>query len=226
MSNVTVLEVAAPKRDTVFAERLVPRAQVPAAVNDRADVVGQIRSLTIASKRYWFGYDDAEDDVLSPLIDDPQVMAQFASDRLLTPSGAKSPRDWSKAVESAGNAPVKAAEARDFTGREFHEALRALDDAQQAGVTAPALSLPTAVLDLVSTTNGTPVPAYCGALPLLRIAKLAEGNCTEGALLVVTGASPPPDGTDLDDAINILIDTLTSQRKATPENWRTLLLAE
>src|SRR6187401_3292868 len=66
-----------------FPARHVPRDQVPRPLPRAEDAVGGIESITIDGKRYWFGFSFSADAVLSPLIDDPKVMAQFASDYML-----------------------------------------------------------------------------------------------------------------------------------------------
>lgn len=45
-----------------------------------------------------------------------------------------------------------------------------------------------------------------------------------GALSVLAGTNPPPPGTGFADALNVAEDYLDHLHRATPENWRTLLV--
>ncbi|MFI6578372.1 hypothetical protein ACIBFB_21495 [Nocardiopsis sp. NPDC050513] len=63
--------------------------------------VGGIESMTIDGRRYYFGFDYKGDMVVSPLIDDPDAMAAFASEHMLLTDGAHDAAYWRDLVDDA-----------------------------------------------------------------------------------------------------------------------------
>ena len=63
-------------------------AQIPAPIPDRLDEVGGIESMTVDGHRCYFGFCYSMDIAVSPLIDDPEVMAAFASQHMVQRDGA------------------------------------------------------------------------------------------------------------------------------------------
>ncbi len=96
---------------------------MPAPLPLSEDAVGGIESLSIGGKRYWFGYSYQADAVLSPLIDDPTVMAQFASDHMLQTDGPHAPDYWDEQIEMAVSQSSLHFDPADseFTGNEMEE---------------------------------------------------------------------------------------------------------
>jgi hypothetical protein len=119
----------------------VPREKVPKPLAGSEDAVGGIESITIAGKRYWFGFSFSADAVLSPLIDDRKVMAQFGSDHMLQTDGAHPPEYWDELVGKAVNLSELSSEAgsRTFSGTEVREALEAIAEARRTKSTAANL---------------------------------------------------------------------------------------
>lgn len=214
-----------------FAVRHVPRERVPPPLPLAEDAVGGIESITIAGKRYWFGFSFSADAVLSPLIDDPKVMAQFASDYMLQQDVehaerreiACPPEYWDKLVEEAIHRSALTNSERDYTGRELSELRARLEEARR---TARSVELPpssiTHLRDLLGVTgdwDGAPEdPELEDALN-----GVGAGDWFEGALSVVSGVTPPPPGTTFANVVNVLIAQLEHWRSATPENWKSLL---
>jgi hypothetical protein len=194
-------------------------------------VVGGVESLTIAGKRYWFGFSYRADTVLSPLIDDARVMAQFGSDYLLQTTGAQPPEYWEGLVKTAVDLSDLDSDpgARDFTGHELSDVLLEIEAAKRehrpARLTLPAhlLYLTDATLKFIEDRRG---PFPCAGKWERAIKALdSQGYCLDGALKVVSGRADPPPGTDYEDALAIVADYVDYWRRNAPENWRTLLLS-
>jgi hypothetical protein len=61
--------------------------------------VGGIESIAIDDRRWWFGFDFSNDTAISPLIDDPDMMAAFASRYMLQADGVHGRKYWRAQVE-------------------------------------------------------------------------------------------------------------------------------
>jgi hypothetical protein len=208
-----------------FAARHVPREEVPRPLPLAEDAVGGIESITIAGKRYWFGFSFSADAVLSPLIDDPKVMAQFASDHMLQQEFedaerreiACPPEYWDKLVEEAIHRSDLTDSERDYTGRELPELRARLEEARRtARPVELSLSPITHLLYLLGATGD-----WGGASEDSELEDALDG--VEGALEVVAGVNPPPLGTTFANAVNVVIAQLEHWRSVTPENWNSLL---
>ena len=72
--------------------------------------MGGVESIVIEDTRYFFGFSYSEDAVLSPLIDDKQVMAEFAAAYMKQRDGVAHDALW-------GLVRVEVAECEDVTAR-------------------------------------------------------------------------------------------------------------
>jgi hypothetical protein len=70
-------------------------------IADREGHVGGIESMIVDGRRWFFGLDYSMDTVVSPLIDDPARMAEFASQHLLQTDGAHDIAYWRDLVDSS-----------------------------------------------------------------------------------------------------------------------------
>jgi hypothetical protein len=68
-------------------------------IEDREGRVGGIESIVVDGRRWFFGFDFSMDTVVSPLIDDPEQMAVFASEHMLQTDGAHDVAYWRDLVE-------------------------------------------------------------------------------------------------------------------------------
>ena len=73
-------------------------AEIPAPIPDRINEIGGIESITVDGRRWYFGFNYSMDLVVSPLIDDPDVMAAFASDHMRQTDGAHDAAYWRELV--------------------------------------------------------------------------------------------------------------------------------
>jgi hypothetical protein len=224
---------AEPKRDKEFPQRFVPRVAVPRPYDGGQDAVAGIESIVVAGTRYWFAFSHRADAVLSPLISDERIMAQFGSDYLLQTDGAHPPEYWLALVERA----VRVSEltdndsaARAFTGFEVRDALREVEAARLEERTARNVALPhhlTYLLHAATETVEEVGPFPCAGdweQPYKQLDNY--GNCRDGAMRVVSGQVAPPAGTDYDDALEVISQYAGYWRRNVPENWRTILLSE
>jgi hypothetical protein len=67
----------------------------------RVGHVGGVESLTLDGHRYFFGFDYKSDLVVSPLIDDPDAMAAFASEHMRQNTGKHDEAYWAELVDWA-----------------------------------------------------------------------------------------------------------------------------
>lgn len=79
----------------------ITSAQCPEPLPGRVGHVAGIESLVLDGRRLWFGFDYQSDMVVSPLIEDPQVMAAFASAYLRQTDGEHDAAYWAELVDAA-----------------------------------------------------------------------------------------------------------------------------
>ncbi len=81
-------------------------------IEDREDCVGGIESMTVDGQRWYFGFDYSMDTAVSPLIDDAERMAVFASEHMLQRDGRHDVDYWRELVEmSVGQSDLVEEEA-------------------------------------------------------------------------------------------------------------------
>lgn len=78
-------------------------AEIPAPIPDRINEVGGIESITVDGRRWYFGFCYSMDLVVSPLIDDPEVMAAFASEHMRQTDGAHDVAYWRELVDMSAD---------------------------------------------------------------------------------------------------------------------------
>ncbi|MFF9320467.1 hypothetical protein ACF1BP_20550 [Streptomyces sp. NPDC014735] len=92
------------------------RAECFAPLPGRDGHVGGIESLTLDGRRHYFGFDHSSDIVLSPLIDDPDAMAAFASAHMRQTTGTHDAAYWADLVAYAAESSALAEDTeREFT---------------------------------------------------------------------------------------------------------------
>ncbi|MEU6018014.1 hypothetical protein ABZ826_29460 [Streptomyces sp. NPDC047515] len=88
--------------------------------------VGGIESLVLDGHRYYFGFDYSSDIVLSPLIDDPEAMAAFASEHMRQTTGTHDMDHWASLVAAAtGSSDLAGVAECEFTTEGLRGALPA-----------------------------------------------------------------------------------------------------
>lgn len=92
-----------------------------APLPDRTGCVGGIESLTLDGRRHYFGFDYQSDVVLTPLIDDAEAMAVFASEYMRQTTGQHDVAYWSELVAMSVDVSDLVSEESDrtFTSEEL-----------------------------------------------------------------------------------------------------------
>ena len=93
---------------------------------DQIGHIGGIESLVLDGRRYYFGFDYKSDLVLSPLIDDPEAMAAFASEYMSQSDGEHDAAFWAELVAMSVESSDLVGdedEVRTFTSEELRRAL-------------------------------------------------------------------------------------------------------
>jgi hypothetical protein len=75
------------------------RSGAVAPIDGRVGHVGEIESLTVDGRRWFFGFHYGSDLVVSPLIDDAGAMAGFAAAHMRQRDSAHPADHWSEPVE-------------------------------------------------------------------------------------------------------------------------------
>ena len=84
---------------------------------DRIGWAGGIESITVDGTRYFFGFDYSSDLVLSPLIDEPAVMAAYAAKYMSQRDGTHDEAYWAEHVgDAVEGSDLTEPDDRDFSG--------------------------------------------------------------------------------------------------------------
>ncbi|MCL2466494.1 MAG: DUF6273 domain-containing protein [Micrococcales bacterium] len=103
--------------------------QIPEPLIGRIGHVGGIEPLIIDGTMWFFGYDYSLDAVLSPLIDDPVVMAKFAAEYMVHRDGKHDAPYWLEWVGFARNKSMLAAhEDLEFSTADLRDDPHAITD--------------------------------------------------------------------------------------------------
>ncbi|MFM9923232.1 hypothetical protein VLK31_09600 [Variovorax sp. H27-G14] len=197
---------------TAAALRSVPNgAAVPPPLAGRNGHVGAIEAVAIDGTMYFFGFDFRSDLVLSPLIDDPALMARFASRHMAQRDGTHDEAYWHGLV---GLAQQTSELCNDDDGRRFNSQM---------------LAATLARLDRVRR-NGTPDPGFriehhlrylLGAAGGWRMADPAGPEDVDLWIAQIAGKQPLADGAALQDVAARLQQHLNALVAAAPGNWAT-----
>lgn len=178
-----------------------------AALPGRAGHVGGVESLTLDGRRYWFGFDFSSDMVVSPLIDDADEMAAFASAHMRQTTGEHDAAYWAELVGWA-------VDGSDLVGEDADRAFttRRPDPEQLSG--GHLLYLLEAAAQVESWFAGAPGAAEAFA----RLGFEDEDELTEcvDQCLEAVGADGPE---ARPDEVTVLRHYLTTAVGALPDNW-------
>lgn len=112
----------------------------PEPLAGRSGHIGGIESIVLDGTTWWFGFDYSEDLVISPLIDDIDTMARYASAYMLQRDGAHDVAYW-RTLAEAGPELCDVEADRSFIGVELATAMVQLQRAQADDVPIPDLAL-------------------------------------------------------------------------------------
>ena len=214
---------------------MIAPTDLPIPLPAREGYGGGIESISIDGKRWFFGVSYSNDVVLTPLIDDADVMAAFASRYMLQGEGdgAHDPAYWREQVEEAidGSGLTFNQADRVFTTAEFRHIASSIAASVADNRALPDFSINYHLLYLLSGAVGdeppSADPAYVSALQKIGLVTQESSalSRTCDALEMVTGSRPLPAGATHADAAAALQLCLADFLTRAPGNWRTLFQA-
>lgn len=147
---------------------------------------------------------------------------------LLQTDGPHPPDYWDEQVETAVRQSSLCRDPADFefTGTEITELARHLREARARNGPVEGCREPEHLIGLLESTLGNDPWSDCKDAEVgFALENLTMQNHSfSGALSVLAGTNPPPPGTTFTDALDVVADYLDHLHRATPENWRTLLV--
>jgi hypothetical protein len=187
------------------ADTHITKPSIPMPLAGRDGHVGGIESLVLDGVTYYFGFDFGSDLVVSPLIDDIDLMARFASQHMQQRDGSHDEAYWR---ELAGEDSELSADAqsRIFTSQELVKAMAELRLVSLNNVAAPNFNLEYHLRYLLASAGEW----------------AAGGDEFEAAgdyISMIRGDMPLPDDTRFSDAAQHLQKHITALISAAPGNW-------
>lgn len=206
---------------------------LPTPLPAREGYIGGIESISIDGKRWFFGFSYSNDIVLTPLIDDADVMAAFASRFMLQKDGAHDPAFWREMAEDGIDDSGLTFDAADrvFTTAEFRHIASSIAATVANNNALPDFSIKYHLLYLLSAAVGdeppSADPAYVAALQKIGLVAQESPALSSAcdALEMVTGSRPLPAGATHADAAAALHLCLADFLTRAPGNWRALFQA-
>lgn len=208
-----------------------PPPSLPPPIADREGMAGGIECIVIDGKRWFYGFDSFGDQlIITPLIDDPDMMAAFASrymrsDHRLAP---EAPAYWRQAVDRAidGTEPNHIV-SEPFSTEDFRRIAASLKQAAADNRPVPGFTIPESLLDLLSVATGFERPSDMSANVTMQ-AKFGfyegENDVTCACLVVdmLAGREPLAPGATYAAAATYLRGYLADMVNRAPGNWKTM----
>jgi len=185
---------------------------VPLPLADRGGHVGGVEMLVLDGTRYFFGFDFSSDLVISPLIDDIDLMSRFAADNMRQRDGRHGADYWRQLAEhSIDQSDLTASmEARTFNTATLGAMMKKLASARHANIAAPDFDLPHHLRYLLGAAGGWQ-------------AKYEDEFEDEDLYIgYVQGSEPLTNDLTISKAAEWLQDHCNRLVSNAPENWGTL----
>ncbi|RVW07628.1 hypothetical protein EGT67_21260 [Prescottella agglutinans] len=116
--------------------------------------VGGIESIEVDGARYFFGYDYSEDLVLSPLIDDRELMSVFAETHMEQRDGLHDRAYWRDLVDgSLEDSGLAEPESCSFESDQLRSIVTSLKSIAETGVPVPEFDYPYHLRFLLSSAG-------------------------------------------------------------------------
>lgn len=197
------LREAAEEGDTDAKEALMPDAWHSA--------VGGIESLVLDGTTYFFGFDFKSDLVLSPLFDDIDAMAAYASVYMLQADGAHDAAYWRElATEAIEESELASSlEERTFSSQVLTLTLEKLHHACQNHATVPGFSIEYHLLYLLEAAGGWGV----------------DRGDIEADIGIIAGEQPLAEGESIAQVAQRLQTRLKALVERASGNWSVLFAA-
>jgi len=212
-----------------FAGPLPPN--LPRPIAGREGMIGGIECIVIDGKRWFYGFNSFGDQlIITPLIDDPDVMAAFASwyMRSYHSDAPAKQADWREAVDRAidGTEPNHIV-SEPFSTEDLRRIAASLKQAAADNRPVPGFTIPEGVLDLLAVARGFELPSDMSANVSMQ-AKLGlseSDHDVNNACFVVdmlAGREPLEPGATYADAAAFLRGYLSDLVNRAPGNWKTM----
>jgi hypothetical protein len=184
---------------------------IPAPLDGRDGHVGGIESLVLDGVTYYFGFDYGSDLVVSPLMNDIDLMARFASQHMQQRDGSHDVAYW---LELAGydSELCSDIEGRTFVSQDLASMVADLRQVSLSNVAAPHFKLAYHLRYLLAAAGEWEAGGD-------------EFDAADDHISMIRGDTPLPADTRLSDVAQNLQKHITALISATPENWRTLFAA-
>lgn len=194
------------------ALRTVPASTaVPPPLAGRHGHVGAIEAIGIDGTMHFFGFDFRSDLVLSPLIEDPALMARFASRHMAQRDGTHDETYWQELVGLARESSELCTDddGRSFDTRMLAATIARLGQVRHSGTADPGFGVEYHLRYLLGAAGGWEVPEEAGA------------EDTDLWITQIAGQAPLAEGTPLQDVAARLQQHLNALVDAAPGNWAT-----
>ncbi len=158
------------------------RAAIPAPLLRDYRHIGGIESIEVDGTRYFFGYDYSEDLVLSPLIDDNELMAAFAEIHMEQRDGLHDRAYWRDLVDvSLEESGLAEPESCSFESEQLRSIIASLKNVAETGVPVPDFAYPYHLRFLLASA-GRWEEQFTAADEGIRVIRGAEGPAGEATL--------------------------------------------
>jgi hypothetical protein len=189
----------------------IAKTIIPAPIDGREGHVGGIEPLILDGVTYYFGFDYGSDLVVSPLMSDIDVMAQFASQHMQQRDGSHDAVYW---LELAGYGSELCSDevSRTFNSQDLTATVAALRHSRENNVVATGIHLEYHLRYLLASAGEWKALEEWGD----------EWDDTDEYIAMISGETPLPAETSFADLAQKLQSLLAALMNSAPENWRTL----
>lgn len=206
----------------------VPPLTLPPPLPDREGHISGVESITIDGKRWLFGFDYQSNLVVSPLIDDPDTMAAFASRYMMQTDGMHDAHYWMKIVLWAiDGVPggLASPENANFSSSDFHRIAIELAAAQADNHALPGFAIDYHMLYLLAAAVGDRPPSvdatYASARQRIGLSdRDSRLYLACDAVDLLNGSTPLTNGATYADVATFLRLCLSDIVDNAPANWR------
>ena len=205
---------------------------VPEPIPGRVGWVGGIESLSIDEHRYFFGFCYSDDQVLSPLLEDKRLMAEFAAAYIAQKDDVAHDIDyWMENVETAvAHSGLCDDASRTLTSTQLHAFAAGLALMQSRNVPSPDLRMDDHLVYLLNACLGEEDRHFLTVGPELERLGLRRGDQEDeldvseltGLLEIGRGEQPLPSGASFADVAVVVRDYFKRTTPRLPENWSLL----
>jgi len=183
-------------------------ASVPAPLLRDYRHVGGIESIEVDGTRYFFGYDYSEDLVLSPLIDDRELMSVFAETHMEQRDGLHDRAYWRDLVDgSLEDSGLAEPESCSFESDQLRSIVTSLKSIAETGVPAPEFDYPYHLRFLLSSAGRWE----------------EQFTAAEEGMRAIKGTESPAEGTTVEQIAGDVLRETRNALNVAAGNWAEVL---